>query len=358
MEQKEIKCIVWDLDHTIWDGILAEADDVQVKPGIFEIIKTLDERGILHSIASKNDHDMAMAKLQEFGLEQYFLYPEIHWNAKSFSIDQIQRNINIGMDSILFIDDQEFELEEVKNEHPEVNCLNSKDYLNLLDEPRLNPRFITIDSARRRKMYQDDYKRKEAEKDYQGPSEEFLASLNMKFTISTAQEEDLKRAEELTIRTNQLNATGRSFSYEELDYIRQSDEYKLLVCELEDRYGSYGKIGLALLHLKEGEWLLEMLLMSCRVVSRGVGTVLLSYILNEAKNNGKALLANFKDTGRNRMMFVSFRFSGFKEKHSDEEGNYVLEHDLQSIQEIPEYIELYDQTKSFMNRGEMSELSQ
>jgi FkbH-like protein len=340
MKQKEIKCVVWDLDHTIWDGVLIESDDVQLKPGMKEIIKTLDERGILHSIASKNDYDLAISKLKEFGLDEYFLYPEIHWNAKSHSLELIQKNINIGMDTILFIDDQEFELEEVKNVHPSINCLNSLEYNSLLDHPRLKPRFITVDSARRRKMYQDDYKRKQAEEEYQGPSESFLASLNMKFSISNAKEEDLKRAEELTVRTNQLNATGKSFSYDELNTFRQSDNYKMLVCELEDKYGTYGKIGLALINMKEDHWLLEMMLMSCRVVSRGVGTVLLSHILKEAKKNKKTLLANFRDTGRNRMMYVSFRFAEFRERSSDGNGDYVLEHELKNIQDFPEYIEV------------------
>ncbi|MCK4258163.1 MAG: HAD-IIIC family phosphatase [Halanaerobiales bacterium] len=339
-EKKEIKCIVWDLDNTLWDGVLIEDNDVQLKPGIKNIIETLDKRGILHSIASKNDYDLAMSKLEEFGLNEYFIYPEIHWNAKSTSLEQIQKNINIGMDTILFIDDQEFEIEEVESVHPSINCLNSNQYQTLLDNSRLNPRFITADSARRRKLYQDEYKRKQIEKEYQGPAESFLASLNMKFSICDAEEEDLKRAEELTVRTNQLNATGKTFSYDELNALRQSEDYKLLICELEDKYGTYGKIGVALINLKEDHWRLEMMLMSCRVVSRGVGTVLLSYIMKEAKKDNKTLLADFRDTGRNRMMNVSFRFAGFTEKSSDENGNYIFEHDLENIPDLPEYIEV------------------
>lgn len=344
-EKKEIKCVVWDLDNTIWDGVLVESDDVQLKPGIKEIIETLDSRGILHSVASKNDYEPAMAKLKEFGLDEYFLYPEIHWNAKSNSLGQIQKNINIGMDTIIFVDDQEFELEEVQNVHSAVKCLNANEYRTLLSNPRLNPKFITVDSTRRRKMYQDDYKRKQAEDVYNGPSEAFLASLNMKFSISDAQEEDLKRAEELTVRTNQLNATGRTFSYDELNALRQSENHKLLICELEDKFGTYGKIGLALISMQEDHWRLEMMLMSCRVVSRGVGTVLLNYIMKEAKRNNKKLLADFRDTGRNRMMQVSFRFGGFREKSSDGNGNYVLEHDLENVQDFPNYIEVSINTK-------------
>lgn len=339
-EMKPLKCVVWDLDNTIWDGVLLESNEVLLKPNVLHIIKELDKRGILHSIASKNDYDVAMNKLQEFGMDDYFLYPQIHWNAKSSSIEQIQKDLNIGMDAILFLDDQPFELEEVKSVHPTVNCLHSDQYEQLLAHPQLNPKYITVDSAKRRKMYQADYLRKQAEKEYVGPSESFLASLNMKFVITEATEEDLQRAEELTVRTNQLNATGQTFSYDQLDMYRQSKQYRLLVCELEDRFGTYGKIGLALVNMEKEHWMLEMLLMSCRVVSRGVGTVLLNYIINEAKKNQKPLLAQFRDTGRNRMMFVSFRFAGFKEQNHDGEGNYILRHDLEGDHSYPNYIDI------------------
>jgi FkbH-like protein len=337
---KEVKVVVWDLDNTLWDGTLIEGDDVRVKPGIEEIIKTLDARGILQSVASKNDFGDAVAKLKEFGLDDYFIYPEIHWNAKSTSLAAIQKNINVGMDTIVFVDDQPFEREEVKSVHPDVTCLDAADYLSIPGLPRMNPRFITTDSARRRKMYQDDIKRKIEEDEFKGPQEEFLASLNMKFIIHGAKEEDLKRAEELTVRTNQLNATGKTYDYDELNRFRLSDDYLLLVCELTDRYGSYGKIGLALIEKKEEHWHLRLLLMSCRVMARGVGTVVMSYIMMETKKAGKKLLADFKHTGRNRQMYVSYKFGNFKEISSDDDGHVLFENDLSMIQPFPPYIDV------------------
>src|SRR6266540_6551634 len=88
-EKQSIKCVVWDLDNTVWDGILLEDREVVLRPHVVEILKTLDERGILHSVASRNEHDLAMAKLQEFGIAEYFLYPQINWNPKSGSVAQI-----------------------------------------------------------------------------------------------------------------------------------------------------------------------------------------------------------------------------------------------------------------------------
>lgn len=337
---KDIKCIVWDLDHTIWDGVLLETGDVQLKAGIKEVIEKLDQRGILHSIASKNDAELAWAKLVELGIAEYFLYPEIHWDAKSVSVQRIQKNINIGMDALMFVDDQPFELEEVQSVHADIHVLQADQYETLLDDTRLMPRFITSDSARRRHMYQADSIRKQAEEQYEGPSEQFLASLGMKFVIYEAAEEDLQRAEELTVRTNQLNATGITYSYEELHQLMTSQDHLLLVCELEDKYGTYGKIGLALIHMQPDVWRLNMLLMSCRVMSRGAGSVLLTHIMREARKQGKQMLADFKDTGKNRMMNISYRFAGFQLRSTDEDGNVLFYHDLQQAVEFPDYIEV------------------
>jgi len=337
---KEIKCVVWDLDNTLWEGTLLEDEEVRLKPEIEVLLDELDGRGILHSIASKNDRDLAMGKLREFNLEQYFLYPEIHWNPKSTSIARIQKNLNIGIDTILFIDDQPFERDEVQSVHAEVTCVDADAYLGLLDEPRLNPRYITQDSRRRRLLYLENMARERDEEEFEGPQEKFLAELDMCFTISLAAAEDLQRAEELTVRTNQLNATGVTYAYEELDRFRRSPDHMLLVCELIDRYGSYGKIGLALIETKRDYWHLKLLLMSCRVMSRGVGTVLLSHIMQEAKGDGVKLLADFRKTDRNKMMHIAYRFANFKEVRSDEDGNTILENDLSRIQPFPPYLQV------------------
>lgn len=338
--RKEVKCVVWDLDNTLWEGTLLESDNIKLKPGIKEIIRELDSRGILHSIATKNTYEDVMQKLTEFGLDQYFLYPEIHWNAKSLSIAKIQKNLNIGMDTILFIDDQPFERDEVNAVHPSIECLDASEYVNLLSHPRLNPRFVTEDSKRRRLLYLEDMTRRQVEETYKGSPEEFLASLDMKFFISEAKEDDLKRAEELTVRTHQLNATGVTYDYDELDAFRTSDTHKLFVGELIDKYGPYGKIGLALAEISEIHWYLKLLLMSCRVMSRGVGTVLLSHIMQETKKDGKKLLADFKKTDRNRMMFITYRFANFKEIRTNGDGYTLLENDLTQIPKFPPYMKV------------------
>lgn len=339
-KKKSVKCVVWDLDHTVWDGILLEDENVRLRPGVLEIMKTLDERGILQSIASKNNHDHAWARLEELGIAEYFLYPRINWSAKGQNIEAIAKDLNIGIDTFAFLDDQPFERDEVAHAVPAVRVYDANDLSGFLDLPEVNPEFITDDSRQRRRMYQADAARNAAESEFHGPAEEFLAGLQMRFVLSPCGEEDLKRAEELTVRTNQLNTTGYTYDYHELDAFRKSDRHLLLVAGLEDRYGSYGKIGLALVEKTSAEhWTIKLLLMSCRVMSRGVGTIMMSHVMQQAKAAGAKLRAEFKSNGRNRMMEVTYRFGGFREV--SREGELILfEHDLETVQPFPEYVEV------------------
>lgn len=339
-KKKAVKCVVWDLDHTLWDGVLSEGDAVALKPGVADLIKAFDARGILNSVCSKNTHDDAKRKLQEFGLNEYFLYPQIDWSAKSVGIGNIQRELNIGIDTLLFIDDQPFERDEVAAVHPEVECVDAAGYAALLDHPRIACVVATEEASRRRYMYLEDMARRRDEESFSGTPEAFLATLDMVFTIARAQEADLQRAEELTVRTNQLNSTGITYGIEELRTLIVSPQHSLLVCELTDRYGSYGKIGLALVeHAAEHDHV-RLLLMSCRIVSRGVGSVLMSYLMKQAQAGGKTLRADFRRTERNRQMLVTYQFSGFREVERDDSGYILFEHDLADVQDYPGYIDI------------------
>lgn len=335
----KVKCLVWDLDNTLWNGVLLEDREVTLRKGVIRVIQTLDQRGILQSIASRNDFDTAMSKLAELGLDEFFIYPQINWNAKSASIQTIAESINIGIDTLAFIDDQLYEREEVSSVHPEVLCLDADELDHLLTRPELMPRFITDDSARRREMYQADIERNRIEQKFVGPQDEFLASLGMILTITPAQEEDLARAEELTVRTHQLNTTGYTYSYEELAAFRMSDHYHLWIAGLEDKYGSYGKIGLALIEIREEEWWIRLLLMSCRVMSRGVGSVLINHIRNQARAANVQLLAEMVPNDRNRMMYMTYKFNHFREKKVSD-NQVIFENDLMPPQPFPEYLKL------------------
>lgn len=350
-----VKCVVWDLDGTVWDGVLLEDAEVVVRADVVDIIKRLDEIGILQSISSKNDHDLAMAHLEKAGIAEYFLYPQINWNPKSDSIRQIAKSLNIGIDTFAFVDDQEFELAEVAHALPEVLAVPAGQIAEAVGRAEFRPRFVTSESRQRRHMYQADASRDVAERAYLGTSEEFLATLGMRMRISPAGPDDLPRAEELTVRTNQLNSTGAMFGFEELDVLRTSPGHLLLVASLEDRFGSYGTIGLALVETAPVEtapvdtggavWRLRLLLMSCRVVSRGVGTVLLNHVMRLASEAGARFQAEFVHTGRNRMMYLTYKMAGFREVGeasggSGAGGAVLLESPLDRIQPVPSYLEL------------------
>lgn len=336
--QGRVKCVVWDLDNTLWDGVLLEDGDVALRDGVVDHIRRLDRRGILHSIASKNDEAAATAKLEEFGIADLFLCPQINWNAKSSSIQHIAEVLNLGLDAFAFIDDQEFERAEVLHGCEQVICADPLDIDQEFERSEFRPRFVTDESRQRRLIYQGQLQRSELERDFVGTSEEFLASLEMSFVIEPAKRADLQRAEELTVRTNQLNATGRTYSYDELDVLRTSPDHVLLVASLIDRFGSYGTIGLALVDRTEPlHWRLNMMLMSCRVMSRGVGTILLNHVMRLADEAGADLRADFVESGRNRMMQVTYAFAGFREIERDGD-QVVLQADLSAIQPPPAYV--------------------
>jgi FkbH-like protein len=338
-KEKKIKCVVWDLDNTLWSGTLLEDESIKLNREVIDVIRKLDARGILNSIASKNDYDTAMGKLKQFGVDEYFLYPQISWNIKSNSVKNISQLLNIGIDTLAFVDDQPYELDEVNFSCPEVLCISADNVEKLLDMPEFHPRFITGESKQRRQMYQSDIKRKVIEERHEGPKEEFLASLDMICTIKETELEDLRRAEELTVRTNQLNTTGYTYSYEELKELMYSPDYKFYVCRLDDKFGTYGNIGIALIKCQGDVWIIKLLLMSCRVMTRGVGIVFMNYIINKARESKVRLLAEFIHNDRNRMMYVTYKFGGFKEI-SEDAGIKLLEHDLKQDSIYPPYVQL------------------
>jgi len=337
--QKAIKCVVWDLDNTLWNGRLAE-EQVSLRPEAPQVLQTLDNRGIVHSIASRNDIAIAIGQLRSFGIEDYFLVPQIHWGSKSTSLQAIADNLNIGLDAIAFVDDDPFEREEVGHVHPEILLLDAtKPLTELLALPSMTPRFVTEDSRRRRFSYREDFARRAEETAFDGPSEAFLATLDMHLTIAPAKKGDLERIEELTERAHQLNATGCTYSYQELEHLYRSPNHLLLVADLKDRFGGYGRIGIALIEHTANCWVLKLLIVSCRVMSRGTGSLLLRDVMCRARTAGARLKAEFRDTGRNRIMNVTYRLMGFRPIASVGDLT-TFEHDLNQVPSVPDYVRI------------------
>jgi FkbH-like protein len=336
---KTIKVVVWDLDNTVWDGVLLEQDTLTIRPGVREAIQELDRRGILQSIASKNDAAAAMQQLESFGLQEYFIYPQIGWSPKSESVKTIAARINVGIDTLAFIDDQAFERAEVAHSHPQVLCLDAEEVSSVLQRAEFVPRFITEDSANRRLMYMSDIQRNALEERFEGPKEEFLATLGLQMTIARATEADLQRAEELTLRTHQLNTTGYTYSYDELKAFVDSPQHDLLIASLEDKFGTYGKIGLCLIERGSDHWTVKLLLMSCRVMSRGAGTILMNYVIGMARRAGVRLRAEFVRTDRNRQMYITYRLGNFQTV-SESSDLTLLENDCSIVADFPSYAQV------------------
>lgn len=337
--RRQIKCLVWDLDETLWTGTLLEGDAVSVRPQAAVAIRELDRRGILHSIASRNEGAAASAVLKREGLEEYFVHPQITWSPKSRSVAQIAQHLNIGLDAIAFVDDQAFERDEVAAVHPEVLCLSAEEIDTIIDRLEFVPVVISDDAKLRRKRYFAEADRKSAEEAFDGTPQEFLGTLDLVCTIRRACLADLDRALELTLRTHQLNSTGFTCSREELAEMFVSSSVECLTATLEDRYGDYGAVGLSVTTLTSELAVLRLLLTSCRVISRGVGTLMLNHVMRRAQASGRALQAQFIPTERNRMMRVTFAFAGFREVARRGEV-CVLAHDLVSIPTPPAYCTL------------------
>ncbi|MFI0908778.1 HAD-IIIC family phosphatase [Streptomyces sioyaensis] len=347
-DARPIKVIVWDLDHTLWDGVLLEDGDVTLRPGIVDTITALDRRGILHSVASRNDPDTALARLEKFQLAEYFLHPRIGWGAKSESVAAIAADLNLSLDAVAFVDDDAVERAEVAFHHPQVRCFHPDDAPSLPDLPELAGA-RTEEAARRRQLYREDLVRTRAEAEHEGPRPEFLASLNMNLLVHPARREDLERLRELTLRTNQLNSTGHTYNLAELEECLRSDRYELVVAELSDRFGSYGKIGLALTEHIGDRWLVKLVLTSCRVLNRGIGSILLTVIANRAVAAGARLQAEFVETGRNRPMYVAFRLAGFRPAAESAEPTadgrpVILERADTSPVPVPAHVTVDDRT--------------
>lgn len=335
------KCIVWDLDNTVWCGTLLEGDEPCLREGIRDILQGADAAGIVHAIASRNERAPVEAVLERLGIAEFFVASRIGWGPKSESILEIAAQLGFAHDTILFVDDDPYERAEVAATVVGVKCLAIEDLESLIGRLRSESDRSTPESRARRRLYLAEQRRSLAEESFKGTSQAFLQSLQMVLTVNPAESEDLVRVEELTRRTSQLNSTGRLYSLEELERLRCQADHLLLVASLEDRFGSYGRIGIALVHTTTQVWTVRLLLTSCRVIARGIGGALLAYLINRTRLSGSRLQADFIPTERNRIMLVTYRLAGLRTVET-RETLQRLEDDPQRIAQFPAYIRLID----------------
>ena len=315
---QKVKCVVWDLDGTLWNETLIETDnpsDIKLKEGMAEIIEQLDSRGIIQSIASKNDSAQAMAVLERLGISEYFLYPQIHWNAKSESLKAIAKSLNIGIDSLAFVDDTPFERNQVSFVCPQVRIYGAEDISELLTFDEFDVP-VTEESRNRRKMYKAEENRNRLLYDDKTDLVSFIRKSNMRIHIFTPETTEEKlRCYELVVRTNQLNMSGKKYSSTEFEniFIQQGRINFAFSCE--DDFGDYGIVGYGQYSIDDDVVVFKEFAMSCRVAGKFVESALFYQLLTR-EDKAKGYFTIYK-TKKNILLRNSLEAIGFLVSEED-----------------------------------------
>ena len=278
----QVKCVVWDLDQTVWNGIFIETDDpttLALRDGVLNTMKALDERGILQSVASKNEYDAVYPLLEQKGLADYFLYPQIHWGPKSESLKQIAKNLNIGIDSLALIDDSPFERNQVSSELPQVRVYDALEVPDLLHYPECDV-LVTADSRRRRSMYRAEEQRNRIMQNSTGDVTEFLRRCHLKMNLFSLETEEQKtRCYELVVRTNQLNMSGKKYTPDEFEAVLGRDGHTSFGVACRDDFGDYGIVGFGQYRIDGKALVFTEFALSCRVAGKYVESALFTALL-------------------------------------------------------------------------------
>jgi FkbH-like protein len=316
-ERSPIKCVVWDLDNTVWDGVLLENDEVRLRPKLKETLEVLDSRGILSSIASKNDHDLAWQRLNLLGISEYFLVPQINWGPKSQSVRNIAQKLNIGIDSLAFVDDNPFELSEVGKAVPEVTCIDAQNFQELLHASRCQGS-STQDARNRRRYYQEVIVREEKQSEFGSDYLKFLEYCEIRLELSEYREPDFDRISELAQRTNQLNFSGRKYEREQLRETLGDPHIDKYILHCSDRFGSYGLIGFAMARRLPDAIEIQDLMLSCRVQGKLVEQAFFSHLQSRHNSVGaQRVRVNFTETKRNQPARQALEAAGFTRSGPD-----------------------------------------
>ena len=331
----KVKCVVWDLDKTLWDGILIEdhPESIKAYEKSVQLIKALDERGILNVVCSKNDREPAKEKLEELGLWEYFVDAQINWQPKSVNIELIAKNLNIGLDTFAFIDDSAFEREQVHQALPMVRCFEETQIPHLLEEDCLDVP-VTEDSKKRRKTYFMLAKRKEEEAKWAGNIDDFLRKCKMVLTLGKPEETEVMRCFELLQRTNQLNISGRRLTLEQVQELIQDEGIDTFVMLCGDVFGEYGIVGFVAID-KHGERpVITDLVISCRVANKKVEHSLILWLARHYQEVGyQALEVYFKPSKKNGLLARVFNDLAFELVEETKES-IIYKMSLEEIEEM------------------------
>ena len=324
------KCIVLDLDNTLWGGIIGESDINQISLSPFNdgkpfynfqnLLYSYYKRGIILAINSKNNYKDAINVIQNHPhmilKENYFTSIKINWDNKVDNIIEIAKDINIGLDSIVFIDDDDLNCEMVGKLLPEVEVIHlPKDptrYLNTLINRNLFDTFtITNEDLNKGEMYEAENQRKKLNSTYSDINE-YLLNLNIEIDIHTNYLNHLKRISQLTLKTNQFNTTTLRFNELQIEEKLYNSNNLIYSVNVKDKFGDSGITGVVILNTKDNKWIIENFLLSCRVLGRNIENAILDFLINEAKNNNiEYIEAHFIPSNKNMIAASIFQNNNF-----------------------------------------------
>jgi len=313
------KCIVVDLDNTIWGGIIGEDgfDGIRLGPQppgnafveFQKYLKALSQRGILLAINSKNNFDDAIKVIREHPFmiltESDFSCMKINWNNKASNMEEISKELNIGLDSFVFFDDDPINRELIRESMPEITTpelphdpsLYSEVIQSLHDFSTFQ---ITSEDTNRRQMYLEQKQRTESQNSISDISE-FLKKLNLEIEIKKTNSFTIPRISQLTLKTNQFNLTTKRYHEDQIKKLSEDKNILIGCAQIRDKFGDNGITGVFIVEKTNyDEWFLDTFLLSCRVMGREAEKAILYFIINEAKNNNiKRLKAKFIPTEKN-----------------------------------------------------------
>jgi FkbH-like protein len=328
------RCIVLDLDNTLWGGIIGEDGFDGIKLGSDPAGKSFVEfqkcllglfhRGILLAINSKNNFDDAIKVIEEHPdmilKKEHFASIKINWNDKVSNLKEISNELNFGLENFVFFDDDPMNREFMKSSLSEVLTVDLPNdpskYVKILEDMiEFNVLEITNEDKQRGLMYSQQRERKKSE--YSSSNlEDFLKNMDLKITIQKANNFTIPRISQLILKTNQFNLTTKRYSLEDIQKISQNNNMLIGCVQVEDKFGDNGITAVFIVE-KNGtkEWILDTFLLSCRVMGRQIEKSIISYIIKIAKQNGvDRIIATFIPTKKNQSIEKFLPDCGFKKE--------------------------------------------
>ena len=327
------KCVICDLDNTLWGGVIGDDGMGGIEIGelgrghaftdLQRWLKQLKECGIILAICSKNNEDTAKEPFEKHE-EMILRLSDIsvfvaNWDDKASNIKLIQETLNIGMDSIVFLDDNPFERNLVRQMVPEITVPELPEdpalYLGYLQELNLfETASFTGASSDRTAQYQAEYERKKLEQTFES-IDDYLKSLEMVGEAKPFEPVRFARIAQLTQRSNQFNLRTIRYTEDEIEKIAADDHYLTLYYTLKDKFGDHGLVSVVILEKKtDKELFVDTWLMSCRVLKRGMEEYIINKMMETATAHGfEKISAEYIPTPKNKMVKDIYKTFGFTE---------------------------------------------